>query len=218
VVFGWWKSGQPNLYWQLADGSQPMERLTTSENWQSPVSFCPDGTTLLFEESRPDIRSEINLLDLRPRRVTPFLKSKAYQESPQVSPDGRWIAYRSDESGRGEVYVRTFPGPGGKWQVSSEGGVEPIWARNGRRLFYRSTDRQQVWVVDVQTEGGFSPGKPRLLFKAPGLGAFGLDISLDGRHFLMEKDQERKPQPVTELILVQNWFEELKRLAPTGKK
>ena len=125
----------------------------------------------------------------------------------------------SDESGRAEVYVRPFPGPGSKWLISQEGGLEPLWARNGKQLFYRSFDGQQVWAVDVRTEGDFSASKPRLLFKAPGLSLGGpirgWDLSLDGQRFLMVKLEEAKPKPVTEMILVQNWFEELKRLCPT---
>ena len=134
-----------------------------------------------------------------------------------------------DESGRDEVYVQPFPGPGAKWQISSEGGVEPLWARNSKQLFYRfvtpgaGSQTNQVWSVDVQTEPGFSAGKPRLLFEEPGRGYAragpirGWDISPDGERFLMVKLEVRKPQPLTEMILVQNWFEELRRLAPTTK-
>ena len=129
----------------------------------------------------------------------------------------------SNESGRREVYVRPFPGPGGKWLISQEGGAQPLWARNGKQLFYRSGGgKGEVWVVDIRTDGGFSPSKPRLLFNTPGLGGAGApirgwDLSLDGQRFLMVKNEELKPTPVTELVLVMNWFEEFKRLSPTGK-
>jgi serine/threonine-protein kinase len=107
-----------------------------------------------------------------------------------------------------------------KYQVSIEGGSEPLWARNGKQLFYRWGN--QVWVVDVRTENGFSAGKPRLLFEHPGLhGNYPLrdyDLSLDGQRFLMVRLEDRKPSPLTEMTLVQNWFEELKRLDPAGKK
>jgi serine/threonine-protein kinase len=220
VVFRWLKSGFGNLCSQAADGSQPMERLTTSDYLQVPASFSPDGGKLAFVEFHPDTDLDIFLLDMGSHRVTPFLNSRAMEWYPEFSPDGRWIAYASDESGRFQVYLRPFPGPGAKWQISVEGGDEPLWERNERQLFYRWGD--QFWVVDVRTDGGFSPSKPRLLFKAPGFGGGtpvrGWDISLDGQRFLIVKQEERKPQSVTELILVQNWFEELKRLAPTGKK
>jgi len=225
VVFGWCRSGQGNIYWQPSDGSSAMERLTTSDYLQAPGSWSPDGATLAFAEWHPEnVGSDILLLDLRSRRVTPFLNSRVDESWPAFSPDGRWIAYSSDEGRQPvyEVYVRPFPGPGGKWLISHEGGTEPVWAHNGRQLFYRSSDGQRVWVVDIRTDAGFSAGKPRLLFKAQGLGAAGLsrawDPSLDDQRFLMVKMEERKPQPVTELILVQNWFEDLKRLVPAGKK
>ena len=129
------------------------------------------------------------------------------------------MAYVSDESGRYEVYVRPSPGAGGKTQISNEGGTEPLWSRDGKRLFYRR--QNQVWGVDVQAGSGFSAGRSRLLFEQAcyrqGNPIRCWDISLDNKRFLMVKLEERKPQPVTELILVQNWFEELKRLCPTGR-
>ncbi len=221
VAFKWYKPGLPvNLYWQPVDGSSPMERLTTSEYNQWPGSWSADGTTLAFVEYLPGVGHRILLLDVRSRRVTPFLNSQSDGLYPEFSPDGRWLVYGSNESGRHEIYVRPFPGPGGKWQISQQGGTEPLWARTGKQLYYRRGDK--VWAVDVQTEPAFSAGRPRLLFEQPGLGGSGpirtRDLSLDGQRFLMVKLDERKPTPVTEMILVQNWFEELKRLAPTGNK
>jgi len=220
VGFGWLKSGQLNLYWIPADGSSAMERLTTSDYTQDIGPWSPDGTTLAFVEEHPCC-GNLLLLDLRSRRITPFLNSGSWEAYPEFSPDGRWMAYVSDDSGREEVYVRPFPGPGGKWLISQEGGVQPLWARNGKQLFYRSRDWGQVWVADVWTDGGFSASKPRLLFKASGMGGGNpirtWDLSLDGQRFLMVKLGEPKPTPVTELVLVQNWFEELKRLAPTNR-
>ena len=228
LVFPWQKSLVLNLFWQPYDGSSPMERLTTSKYNQWPGSFSPDGKTLALVEDRPDTGADIALLDVRSGRVTPFLNSKFNEWYPEFSPDGRWIAYSSDESNRFEVYVRPFPGPGMKEQVSSEGsapgifakgGIEPLWARNGKQLFYRTLNQNQVWVVDVRTDGGFSTSKPRLLFEKPGYIVGGpirtYDLSMDGQRFLMVKRDQRKPEPVTEMILVQNWFEELKRLVPT---
>lgn len=228
VVFNWGRldTDMP-LYWQPADGSSPMERLTTSQDSETVGSFSPDGATLAFVKDRPETGADILLLDLRSRRVTPFLNSKADEWDPVFSPDGRWLAYESDESGRLEIYVRPFPGPGGKWQISSEGGAEPLWARNGKHLFYRSdvgkgaAEVSQVWAVDVRTDGSFTASKPRLLFATPAFFQSGIphcwDISLDDQRFLMVKLEDRKAQPVTEMILVTNWFEELKRLAPTAR-
>ncbi|MGA2260704.1 MAG: protein kinase [Acidobacteriota bacterium] len=221
LLFSWEKSLEANLFWQPYDGSSPMERLTTSEYTHYPGSWSSDGKMVaLVEEHRDTGDDDIAVLEVRSGRVTPFLNSQFNEMDPEFSPDGRWIAYSSDESNRFEVYVRPFPGPGMKHPVSSEGGVEPLWARNGKQLFYRW--RNQVWVADVQTDGGFSTSKPRLLFEKPGY-LYGdpirtYDLSFDGQRFLMVKLEQRKPTPVTEMILVQNWFEELKQKVPTAKK
>jgi dipeptidyl aminopeptidase/acylaminoacyl peptidase len=197
-----------------------MERLTTREYEQWPGSWSSDGKTVALVEAHPDTGSDIAVLDVPSGRVTPFLNSQSNESFPDFSPDGRWMAYTSDESKRDEVYVRAFPGPGMKEQVSSEGGKEPLWARNGKQLFYRRQD--QVWVVDVRTDGGFALSKPRLLFEKPGYGSGNpiraYDLSLDSERFLLVKTENWKPTPVTEMTLVQNWFEELRRLVPTEKK
>jgi eukaryotic-like serine/threonine-protein kinase len=185
------------------------------------VSFSPDGATLAFVERNPDTGWDINLLDMKSRKVTSFLNSKATEMCPEFSPDGHWMAYTSNESGRTEVYVRPFPGPGGKWQISAEGGETPIWSRDEKHLYYVGLMDDEYWTTDVQTGGTFSVSKPRLLFKSGdfpvGEPSRTVDTSLDGKRFLMAKLGDRKAQPVTELILVQNWFEELQRLAPAKK-
>jgi Tol biopolymer transport system component len=220
LLFSLGKTIADSLFWQPYDGSSPMERLTTSEYGQRPGSWSSDGKTLAFIDVHPDTRADIALLDVRSGRVTPFLNSQYSEWYPEFSPDGCWMAYASDESNRQEVYVRPFPGPGMKQQVSSEGGSEPLWARNGKQLFFRRQD--QVWVVDVRTDGGLTIGKPRFLFEKSGFNrAYPIrayDLSRDGQRFLMVKFENRKPTPVTEMVLIQNWFEELKRLVPSGKK
>jgi serine/threonine-protein kinase len=225
LVFGWSKASMFNLYGQAVDGSSPMERLAPSEYTQVPGSWSPDGEMLAFVQwgsglDRSFFGLDIRFLRMRDRKITPFFNSRFEEMYPEFSPDGRWISYVSDESGRAEVYVQPFPGPGGKWQISNEGGTEPLWSRNGKQLYYRRPN--QVWVVDAQTGSAFSASKPRLLFEQPGYATNvpirNWDISPDGQRFLMVKVDERKSQPVTEMILVQNWFEELKRLVPPGKK
>jgi hypothetical protein len=219
LVFGWFKSGQANLYWQPADGSAPMERLTASDNGQFPGSFTPDGATLAFAETHPETNNDILLLDLKSRRVTPFLNSSADEGWPEISPDGRWMAYVSDEAGRREVWVRPFPGPGGRWLISNDGGSEPVWSKDGSQLFYRQG--AQVWVADVRSVGGFSAGKARLLFEQRGFAGGnpirGWDSWPDGKGFVMAKLEDRRREQATEMVLVINWFEELRRLCPTGR-
>lgn len=221
IVIQFWRAGKGNIYWLAADGSTPLERLTNGDCHQVPGSFTPDGATLTFVELCPGTGWDINLLNMKSRQVTPFLNTKANELYPEFSPDGRWMAYVSDESGRPEVYVRPFPGPGGRWQISTGSGGNPIWSRDGKQLFYTSTNRQDYWVVEVRMEGSFFAGKPRLLFTSKqfvlGTPSHTWDISLDGIHFLMAKFGDRPPRPVTEMILVQDWFEELKRLAPAKK-
>jgi eukaryotic-like serine/threonine-protein kinase len=218
LVFGWSNTGKANLYWKPADAFSPMARLTISENAQIPGSFTPDGSTLAFVENHPETKLDILKLDMKSRRVTPYLNSTYREGWPEISPNGRWLAYASDESGSKqlEVWVRPFPGPGGKWQVSKGPGVSPIWSKDGRHLFYHLND--QVWGVDVKTEGDFSAGKPQLLFKNVLFGEShpfrNWDLWPDGQGFLTVKQDESKPPFVTELILIQNWFEELKRRVP----
>jgi hypothetical protein len=128
------------------------------------------------------------------------------------SPNGRWIAYVSDESGQSEVYVRPFPSSEGKWQVSSGGGHYPVWNPNGKELFYRSGDK--MMVVEAEIDGELRLEEPRMLFEKS-LAWPLYDVAADGQRFVMIEEGE--PQPtITELILVQNWGEELKRLVPTN--
>ncbi len=149
---------------------------------------------------------------------------RVYHSALEVEPGQRESLFPADSSKdlQQEVCVRPFPGPGRKWQVFSGCRSEPLWSRNGKELFYRRRDQVLVLVVDAQARSDFSPAKPRLLFEQPGYRGNcphrGWDISLDGQRFLMVRMEERKLQPVNEMILVQNWFEELKRLCPTGKK
>jgi Tol biopolymer transport system component len=220
LTFGWTAAGPCNIFQQPADGSRPPTQIAKSEYHQDPGSWSKDGRFLAFvEEAHPQTDMDILIWDAQERRVIPFMVTKFEERYPEFFPDGHWIAYSSDESGRHEVYVQPFPGPGAKHPVSNSGGTEPLWSRNGKQLFYRLGS--QVWVADVMAATDFSAGKPRMLFDQPGYIAGnpirGYDISLDGQKFLMVKAGETTPTPVTEMILVQNWFGELKRLVPTGK-
>jgi len=209
-----------------------MEQLTKSEHNQFLGPWSPDGKTLAFVEDGPNHNHDILLLDVGNLRGTPYLNSPYWEAYPEISPDGRWMAYQSTESGRYEVYVQTFPVVGNKKQISNNGGTEPLWSHDGKQLFYRrgpdwvgAEARNEVWVVDVQTGSDLSPSKPRLLFRQPEgqLGYGGSDPirawdrSPDGKRFLMVQLEERKPQPLTEMVLVQNWFEEVRRLVPPGR-
>jgi len=214
IVF---KGTGDRMFWQPADGSGPAEPLTSealSPN-DIPGSWSPDGQVLAFVEQAA--RRSLWILPLKDRKAQPFGSSTAEETAPRFSPDGHWIAYDSTESGRDEIYVRPYPGPGGKWQISTEGGTEPVWNPKGRELFYR--ERNKMMAVEITTQPSFSHGKPRVLFE----GAYVLsprtwadyDVSRDGQRFLMLKGAEQAPT-TTQINVVLNWFEELKRRVPPG--
>ncbi len=217
VTFRATRGGTRNIWWKPVDGSGTEEQLTSGDHNQTPGSWSPDGQVLFYADSDPVTREDLWVLPLEgERQARPFLQTPFRESAAHISPDGQWLAYFSDESGRSEIYVQPFPDPGGKRQVSTEGGGEAVWARNGRELFYRNGDK--MMAVDIQTQPTFSAGKPRLLFEtSPSLlthtlGAF--DVTPDGQRFLMVKLSEQE-LPATQLTVVLNWFEELKRLVPT---
>jgi serine/threonine protein kinase/Tol biopolymer transport system component len=189
IAFRSTRGGQSDVFWQMADGSGSLERLTTTgEEFQTPGSWSPDGQLLALGKVSSNKRSEIWVLRLSDRKAQPFLQTSFDEMAPRFSPDGRWLAYSSNESGRFEVYVQPYPGPGGKYQVSTDGGTEPVWNRNGRELFYRVVDK--MMAVDVATQSGFSAGKPQMLFEGrydPGPFTADYDVSPDGQRFLMIK-------------------------------
>ncbi|HXJ17249.1 MAG TPA: hypothetical protein VNM68_08640, partial [Candidatus Polarisedimenticolia bacterium] len=213
------REGSFNLFWQLADGGGGLERLLTAKTNNVPFSWSSNGQLLSFVDTSSSAAPGIWVLRMSDRKAQPFLQTPAFEDAPQFSPDGRWLAYASNESGRREVYVRPYPGPGGKWQISTEGGNEPLWNRNGRELFYRTGDK--MMAVEISTEPSFTAGKPRQLFEGhyqlTGLGRANYDVSPDGQRFLMLKPVEQEQAPPTQIDVVLNWTEELKRLVPPGK-
>jgi len=150
------------------------------------------------------------------RKPAPFMPTRFAIDEARLSPDGRWLAYVSGESGQREVYVRPFPGPGKRTPVSVDGGSSPRWRGDGRELFYlgkpgRTEDESALMVADIKATTELSVSPPRSLFKRRyALG--GWDVLPDGQHFVFIQDLA---QPRTSITMVQNWFEELKRLVPT---
>ena len=174
---------------------------------QFPGSWSPDGTTLAFHERKAGGERDIWTV-ARGQEPMPFLLTPFDERSPRFSPDGRWLAYVSDESGRDEVYVQPFPGPGAKWLVSTDGGREPVWGRDGRELFYRAGDLMMAVPLTFTRE--FSAGRPLRLFefRAEGVDdAPVFDVSHDGRWFVLARS-EREPPP-REFQVVLNWFGEV---------
>jgi eukaryotic-like serine/threonine-protein kinase len=214
LTYQGYRAGLRNIFRKTADGTGDEERLTTGENSQSPASWTPDGKWLAYYDASPTTSNDIWMLRLDgERKREPFLRTPFNESSARFSPDGRWLAYQSNESGRFEIYLQPFPGPGGKWPISTEGGTTPRWAHNGNELFYRNGNK--MMAVDIKTEPTFTAGKPRLLFEGQFEASY--DVSQDGQRFFMIQFVELE-RPATQINLALNWLEELKRLVPTGKK
>jgi serine/threonine-protein kinase len=173
------------------------------------LSWSPTGVLAYVD------RGDILVLRQGEGMPEPFETSKFVESEPAFSPDGRWLAYVSDESGRLEVYVRPYPGPGEKYPISTAGGSEPVWAHNGRELFFRNGD--QMMVVDIGAGRSFTTSRPRLLFTgdfARTQNRMSYDVSPDGQSFVMLNSGE-EDRAATQITVVMNWQEELKRLVPT---
>jgi len=227
MIFESSRTGTFNVYMQAADGPGAVEQLTKSTNQLWPLSLSPDGTRLVIHSGSP-FEGDLDLLPLDGKsQPVPLMRTPFNEDHAEVSPDGRWLAYQSNESGQPEVHVRPFPDVNaGHWQVSPAGGAKPVWARNGRELFYFSG--QALMAVPVQTTPTFSAGIPAKLFEGPYYFADLLgrtyDVSRDGRRFVMIKNPPRlaaamgtgdQPATTANMVVVVNWIEELKQRVPT---
>ena len=216
-----------SFLWTRSDGAGSPHQLLESRRSPRPWSISADGRWLAYFERGPDNEWDIWTLPLdltvsddpKPGKPKLFLRSQYYQYVPEFSPDGKWIAYRSNESGRFEVYVRPFPeAESGKCQISTGGGLYPLWSKNMRELFYENTENQ-IMVVDYTVNGSsFIPGKPRLwsdkrLFYT---GISNVDLALDGKRFLIMSLPESPPgeKAPVHVTVLQNFFDEVKRRIP----
>jgi len=210
-------SSGETLFRTRADGSGEIEELLTPDDLSFPSSLSPDGRVLAFYSVGTATQRDIYVMNMDGERTQqPILVDAASEHSPMFSPDGGLLAYVSDRSGRQEVYVQPYPGPGPRDQVSTEGGRAPMWSRSGRELFYRSGGR--MMAVSVETGPRFGAGLPRVLFggrfQMGQLGGQMYDVSPDGQRFLMIRSPQK--QELTEIRVVLNWAEELKRLVPVN--
>jgi Tol biopolymer transport system component len=193
------------LYVKSVDGGSE-ELLLKRDNQPWAYSWSPDGL-LALGESDPTTGLDIWIMPLETHgEPQPFLVTPFGEDAPIFSPDGRWLAYTSNESGQYEVYVQPYPGPGRRWTISTEGGEAPVWSSDGRELFY--VRARQMWAVTIETEPEFRAGTPRLLFEGP----YELstrhphyDVLPDGRFIMLEQESER-----TTFNIILNWVEELK--------
>jgi serine/threonine-protein kinase len=220
LVFTSFDKGTGNLTWRVSNGTAMQERLLEGSNSRYPTSITPDGTRLVFREEAGQTGLDLAVLTLdSDDPPKPLVATEFNELNAEISPDGRWLAYRSNESGRDEVYVRPFPNVAAAlWQVSTDGGQHPVWARSGDELFYRALDGS-LMRVPVELQPMFSAGTPRKLFQGQYLKGSGraYDVSPDASRFLMIKEGNGTDEGATppSLVVVQNWFEELKGLAPT---
>jgi Tol biopolymer transport system component len=217
VIFSSVRGGEVNLYLKLASGAGGQRFLQTSPNGEkSATSGSRDGRFLLYTVNDPETKSDIWVLPLRgDHKPIPFLRTEFNEGSGQFSPDGRWIAYTSDESGSDEIYVREFsssaaPGTGdaaGKWLISKGGATNPKWRGDGKELFYAASDGK-LMSVDVSTKPAFVAGQPKALFQLPA-GFIGGDVSADGRRFLIGVPVAQSAY--TPFTVVLNWQATLKK-------
>jgi serine/threonine-protein kinase len=204
------RAGAPRLFWQAVDGRSPPEPVTHAHGSQKEVaqnvgSWAPGGQVMVFSERAQRTGWDLWTLTMGgERNLKAFVQTSFNERNPRFSPDGRWVAYESDETGLTEVYLVPYPGPGRKVKISTDGGTSPVWARDGRALFYRNGDA--MMGVPIQTLPSFSPGRARLLFRR--VSPYPFDVAPDGR-FLMIEDL---PAPALgPLTVALNWHAELKR-------
>ena len=205
------RAGMPGLYWITTDGNGKPELLLATASVANPNSWTPDGKALLYSQLNAARDADIWILPApesgRETKPREFLRTAFNEQHAQISPDGKWVAYSSDESGQVYVYVAPFPGLGGKVQVSTQPRTGMWrWASNSRELFYRERG-EQFWVVDVQAGVSFRAGRPQALFTH--LGNF--DILPDGKRFLLVKSES--PSGGARLEAITDWFEDLRRRA-----
>ncbi len=225
IAFVSTQADKTTLHWTRADGTGEPERLTEGQNTRVPTSWHPGGRILAFEErSRPG-NSDLMILELqgdemsgfKPEKARVFLESPSQEVQAAFSPDGRWLAYASDASGRSEIYVRPFPGPGGTWQVSTGGGQHPVWSSKRAELYYRSPE-PQIMVARYSVEGStFRADKPVLW--SPGRFTYrptwrNFDLHPDGHRAAVLGASAEEPPTQDKVVLFLEFDGELRRLAP----
>jgi serine/threonine-protein kinase len=221
------ENGVWNLYSRPSDGSGEAGRLTESENRQFPSSWHPSGRFLAFQEQSPETGRDVKILEMEWHEAsgwtsgttTAFVEEPFDEANAAFSPDGRFLAYASDESGRHEVYVRPFPGPGGKWQVSADGGLWPAWSKTRPELLY-GTEGGEIMVASYTAEGdSFRSERPvpwsDVRFQPEGLQRR-FDLHPDGERVALWLSGDESGDAADSVVVVSNFFDELRRLTAGG--
>jgi serine/threonine-protein kinase len=205
IAFSSNRNGGFDLYIMPSDGSGPATQITARRGWDFPRSWSPDGKVLtVFEQYRATLRDIFIVSPLRGSVPTPLVATPANEDQAVFSPDGRWIAYQSNQSGRDEIYVQSYPPTGQKWMISTNGGTKPVWRRDGTELFYRNG--RSFMSVTTRIGSDFWASRPQVLFKGDFDEDF--DVTPDGQRFTMVK---RPPQaPRTQINVVLGAFDHLK--------
>jgi Tol biopolymer transport system component len=211
-----------NIFIKRVDGSAEVQRLQLNGKYQLPFAFSRDGKTLIYGAGETFNERDLYTITLEDgAKPEPFLATQFYEWHAALSPDGEWLAYVSDESGRKEVYMRPFPKASGKWQVSSGGGIAPVWSPSGTEIFFQG-DKMMMAATLNMAAGIPQIAEPIELFPLPTGFIVGpeYDISPDGEHFALvqgEGGDEGQQAERSHLRFVLNWFSELEAKIPRGK-
>ena len=202
IVYSSDHSGKYGLYQKAATGSGKASLLYETEGVTLPTDW-PDERTVIFSNTAPRTGNDLWILPLSGSRMaSPFLRAAFSESQGKLSPDGRWLAYESAETGAPNIYVQTFPGKESKWQISAEGGTRPVWRRDGRELFYIGTDNKMM-VAGVRSGPGFEHSAPKALFDVKTARTALYDVTRDGQQFLMLSPGE--PEANAPMTVVVNW-------------
>lgn len=209
------QGGLFKVFIQRADGGGQPVLLRESEHSLIPMSFSADGRLLALYEIHPETQRDVWILDRQDGTASPLVATAANERAPAISPDGRWVAYVSNRDDLDQVYVRRYPDDGRFHQVSTDGGISPLWSPDGSELYYRRGEA--MMMAGIETEPDLVIEPPVELFRGnyiadDGFGNASADLHPDGGRFLMAAFDT--PNSIPRLDVVVNWFAELERLAP----